>query len=60
MVLRVPRGAATLHSWGDELDDRHVWHRGNSPRGTHPVGRTIPNPWGLYDMVVQRLGMAAA
>ena len=44
-------GASTRYYWGDEVDDRYVWHRDNSPEGTHPVARKLPNQWGLYDMV---------
>jgi formylglycine-generating enzyme required for sulfatase activity len=45
-------GASTKFYWGDEFDDRHVWHRGNTEgTGTRPVARKLPNPWGLHDMV---------
>ena len=44
-------GSATRFYWGDEIDDRYLWHRGNSPNGTHPVARRRPNAWGLYDML---------
>ncbi len=45
-------GTSTVFYWGDEVDDRHVWHRGNTEgTGTRPVGRKLPNPWGLYDTV---------
>lgn len=45
-------GTDTVFSWGDELDDRHVWHRLNTGgTGTRPVARKLPNPWGLHDMV---------
>ena len=30
--------------------DKFIWHKGNSNRGHHPVGRKRPNRWGLYDM----------
>lgn len=45
-------GTSTVFYWGDELDDRYVWHRGNTEgTGTRPAARKRPNPWGLYDMV---------
>jgi formylglycine-generating enzyme required for sulfatase activity len=45
-------GSTNRFYWGDELDDRHVWHRGNTEAtGTHPVATRLPNPWGLHDMV---------
>lgn len=44
-------GASTRFYWGEELDDRYLWHRENSPVGTHAVGRKLPNAWGLYDML---------
>lgn len=38
--------------WGDQLDDRYVWHRGNTQGlSTRPAGTRRPNSWGLYDMV---------
>lgn len=37
--------------WGDTLDERYLWYRRNSPKGTHQVALKLPNPWGLYDMV---------
>lgn len=44
-------GADTRFYWGDQLDDRYVWHRGNSEMGSHPAATRHPNAWGLYDMV---------
>jgi formylglycine-generating enzyme required for sulfatase activity len=45
-------GTSTVFSWGDEFEDRHVWHRGNTEgTGTRPVARKLANPWGLHDMV---------
>jgi formylglycine-generating enzyme required for sulfatase activity len=44
-------GSSTKFLWGDEHDDRYMWHRENSPSGTHPVGKKLPNAWGLYDIV---------
>jgi formylglycine-generating enzyme required for sulfatase activity len=31
-------------------DGRYVWYRGNSRARPQPVGRKLPNAWGLYDM----------
>ena len=45
-------GTTTTFYWGDEMDDRYAWHRCNTDgTGTRTVGRKLPNPWGLYDMV---------
>ncbi|MEN6575334.1 MAG: formylglycine-generating enzyme family protein [Phycisphaerales bacterium] len=45
-------GTSTVFYWGDEMDDRYVWHRGNTEgTGTRPVARKLPNSWGLYDTV---------
>jgi len=45
-------GANTVFYWGNELDGRYVWHRGNTEgTGTRPVARKLPNAWGLHDMV---------
>ncbi|HNG80507.1 MAG TPA: formylglycine-generating enzyme family protein [Burkholderiaceae bacterium] len=42
-------GAATAYWWGDEPDDQRAnW--GGQQKGTTPVNRYPPNPWGLYDM----------
>jgi len=44
-------GTTTKFYWGNDHDDRYVWHRENSPAGTHPVARKLPNAWGLYDIL---------
>lgn len=44
-------GTKTTFYWGDDFDPHYCWYRGNSMEGSHPVGATLPNPWGLYDMV---------
>jgi len=31
--------------------DQIAWHLGNSSNTTHPVGETIANAWGLYDVL---------
>jgi formylglycine-generating enzyme required for sulfatase activity/predicted Ser/Thr protein kinase len=45
-------GAATAFYFGDDPADldAHAWHSGNAGGRTHPVGKTKPNAWGLYDM----------
>ncbi|MDR1165923.1 MAG: formylglycine-generating enzyme family protein [Deltaproteobacteria bacterium] len=46
-------GTTAANFWGDNQDDNSLfaWHSGNSGDGTHPVGETKPNPWGLYDIL---------
>ena len=47
-------GTSTRFSYGDDPNftslTNHAWYWFNSGVGTHPVGRKLPNPWGLYDM----------
>jgi formylglycine-generating enzyme required for sulfatase activity len=45
-------GTKTRWSFGDDMKelDRYAWHAGNSDNLTHPVGKKLPNPWGLHDM----------
>ena len=35
---------------GKEIANRYAWTHFNSERITHPVGKLLPNNWGLYDM----------
>jgi sulfatase modifying factor 1 len=45
-------GSTTKFYWGDQVDDRYLWYRGNTEgTGTRPVARKRPNAWGLYDTV---------
>jgi len=51
-VYACQAGTSTVFYWGDEMDDRYIWHRGNTEgTGTRPVARKLPNAWGLHDMV---------
>jgi formylglycine-generating enzyme required for sulfatase activity len=45
-------GTETLFSFGDDLYRlERLWLVGlNSQKTTHPVGRKLPNAWGIYDM----------
>ena len=43
-------GTTTRYSCGDDLDPENAWFINNSGLNTHPVGQTLPNAWGLYDM----------
>ena len=43
-------GTTTRYSCGDALDPQYAWFDDNSDEKTHPVGQTLPNAWGLYDM----------
>ncbi len=31
--------------------DKSAWYAANSNRVTHPIGKKLPNKWGLYDML---------
>jgi formylglycine-generating enzyme required for sulfatase activity len=41
-------------SYGDDPGytnlTNYAWYGDNSGGTTHPVGQKLPNPWGLYDM----------
>jgi formylglycine-generating enzyme required for sulfatase activity len=43
-------GSTTYHYWGEEIDDRYLWYFNNTDQRPEPVGRKLPNAWGLYDM----------
>lgn len=45
-------GTATKYSFGDDdakLGD-YAWYNGNAKEKPQPVGKKLPNPWGLRDM----------
>ncbi|HTS24801.1 MAG TPA: formylglycine-generating enzyme family protein [Bryobacteraceae bacterium] len=43
-------GSATHHYWGEEIDGRYLWYFDNTDERPMPVGRKLPNAWGLFDM----------
>lgn len=45
-------GRASAYGFGDDeqVVGEYAWYDGNSAKETHPVGRKLPNAWGLYDM----------
>lgn len=45
-------GTSTRYAFGDELErlDAYAWFDLNSKGVTHPVGKKLPNDWGLFDM----------
>lgn len=50
-VYAARANTTTKFYWGDRHDDRYMWHRENSPDGTHAVAQKLPNAWGLFDMI---------
>lgn len=45
-------GHTTAYSFGDDESQlgQYAWFNQNSGGQTHPVGKKMPNDWGLYDM----------
>jgi len=45
-------GSETAFSFGDDEVrlEKFAWHDANARNRTHPVGKLLPNAWGLYDM----------
>ena len=43
-------GSTTRHHWGDKIDGRYLWYRANTSGRPGPVGKKLPNAWGLYDV----------
>jgi formylglycine-generating enzyme required for sulfatase activity len=45
-------GTTTSFSFGNDWSrlGKYGWYKDNTGNHPHPVGRLVPNPWGLYDM----------
>jgi formylglycine-generating enzyme required for sulfatase activity len=45
-------GTTTAWSFGDDGNEigKYSWFKDNSAKEDPPVGKKLPNPWGLYDM----------
>jgi formylglycine-generating enzyme required for sulfatase activity len=45
-------GTTSAYYFGDDASKlvQHGWFYDNANDSTHPVGKKLPNPWGLYDM----------
>ncbi|MCL1888957.1 MAG: formylglycine-generating enzyme family protein [Desulfovibrionaceae bacterium] len=45
-------GTDMAYFFGSDRNElsRYAWYAGNSGEKTQPVGRKLPNPWGLYDV----------
>jgi formylglycine-generating enzyme required for sulfatase activity len=45
-------GTTTTWFWGDDASQigKYAWFFDNSDGKTQPVGKKLPNPWGLYDI----------
>jgi formylglycine-generating enzyme required for sulfatase activity len=44
-------GAVGAWKMDKALADKSAWHSDNSEKVTHPVGKKLPNAYGLYDML---------
>ena len=44
-------GTSTTYYWGNSMNGNYAWYVSNSNSQTHPVGTTIPNAWGLYNII---------
>ena len=45
-------GTSTAYSCGNDVRQlpQYAWYEDNSKNTTHPVGKKLPNAWGLFDM----------
>jgi len=46
-------GTNTAYFFGNSADDleKYAWYEKNSENTFHKVGKKLPNPWGLYDIL---------
>ena len=46
-------GTNTAYFFGNNVADldKYAWYEKNSENTFHKVGKKLPNPWGLYDMI---------
>ncbi len=46
-------GTTTAYFWGDDPApmEKYAWFLDNADNKTQPVGKKLPNPWGLYDIL---------
>lgn len=42
---------STLYYWGNQMNDKYCWYRSNASAQTQEVGKTLPNQFGLCDML---------
>jgi formylglycine-generating enzyme required for sulfatase activity len=43
-------GTNTKFFWGNSMNGDFVWYGKNYGGVSHPAGKKLPNPWGLYDI----------
>lgn len=45
-------GTSTAYHFGDRADQLpdYAWFKGNANQRSQPIGKKIPNPWGLHEM----------
>jgi formylglycine-generating enzyme required for sulfatase activity len=45
-------GTTTAYSHGDDEAElgKYCWYKPNAPGNDPPVGKKLPNPWGIYDI----------
>ena len=44
-------GTSKRYYWGNIVDGRYCWFKGNAEDTTHPVGQKLPNPFGIYGLI---------